>query len=119
MLKRLLKFSLNLVLSFSLFSCATTAPDVPVLTRISPTQGFYVYTMSDKKGIVDDEHLLNGKTWHDYVIESIYVPFESYAELKKFILKMCKIHKCDGIDWKSKLDTIDQQSEKIKSKEIF
>lgn len=106
MLKKLLSCLLVLTLSL-LASCATTAPDVPVLTRLGPTQGYYVYTMSDKKGIVDDEHPLNGKTWHDYVIESIYVPVDSWKEIKVFILKMCKVHKCDGIDWKSKLDYID------------
>lgn len=86
-------------------------PDVPVLTRLSPTSGYYVYTISDKEGVVDDTHLLNGKTWIDYVVESVLVPADSYKEIKGFIIKMCKkYHECGDIgSWDRRLNSLDPQ----------
>lgn len=96
------------MLLLSLVSCATNIPDVPVITRISPTEGFYVYTVSDKEGIVSDDKLLNGKTFLDYVIEGVIVPAESYAKIKAFIIKMCKKHKECGVSWERKLDKLEK-----------
>lgn len=93
----------------SLTSCATQIPDVPVITRISPTEGFYVYTVSDKEGIVDDENLLEGKTFLDYVVEGVIVPSSSYAKIKSFILKMCKKYKECGIGWDRKLEKLEKK----------
>lgn len=93
------------------FNSCTTVPDVPVLTRLNATQGYYVFTISDKEGIVDDENLLNGKTWIDYVIESVYVPADSWKQIKSYILKNCKKNNdCnDNIgSWDKKLNTIDK-----------
>jgi hypothetical protein len=102
---------LLLLLLLLLENCATQPPNVPILTRLNATQCFYVYTMSRASGIVDDENLLNGKTCHDYLIESLYLPVDSWKEIKSFILKMCKQKGCDGIDWKSSIDTIDSTLE--------
>lgn len=104
--KTLFALSLNLIVS-----CASI-PDVPVITRTGPTSGFYVFTVSDKEGDVDDTHLLEGKTFLDYVIEGVIVPADSYAEIKAYILKTCKRYKdCEGDlgKWKTKLDKIEKK----------
>jgi hypothetical protein len=89
-------------------SCASV-PDVPVITRTGPTTGYYVYTVSDKEGYVDDENLLEGKTFLDFVVEGVIVPADSYSEIKSAILKACKKLKCSGDvgKWKSKLDKLE------------
>lgn len=68
-----------------------------------------MWTISKKEMTVSDKDLLNGKTWLDLVIESVYVPADSWVEIKSYIIKMCKkTNDCkDDIDtWKSKLDKI-------------
>lgn len=97
-----------ILLALLLSSCASV-PDVPVITRLSPNSGYYVYTVSEKEGVVDDENLLNGKTFLDYVVEGVIVPADSYSEIKAYILKSCKKSNGCGNDigkWKSKLDKI-------------
>lgn len=66
-------------------------------------------TISNKDMIVSDESLLNGKTWIDLKIESVYVPADSWAELKKYIIKQCKKHNdCehDIGSWSAKIDSV-------------
>lgn len=96
------------MLLLSLTSCATNIPDVPVITRISPTEGFYVYTVSDKEGVVSDENLLDGKTFLDYVIEGVIVPADSYSKIKAFIIKMCKKYKECGVSWERRLERLEK-----------
>lgn len=65
--------------------------------------------MSGEKGPLDDENLLDEKTFLDYSIEGIIVPVESYIKLKKFIIDVCYKYKCSGeIKWQSALDRIDE-----------
>jgi hypothetical protein len=66
-------------------------------------------TISDKDQVVDDTHLLNGKTWLDLKVESVYVPSESWAEIKKYIIKQCKKNNdcADNIgNWSNKIDSV-------------
>ena len=99
---------LSLILLCSLASCALTPPNIPVIMRSGPTQGYYVKIMDGERGFLDDTHLLNDKTFLDYSIEGIIVPVESYVELKKFILDVCYKYKCsEEIKWQSALDNID------------
>ena len=77
--------------------------------RSGPSEGYYVETMSGKRGPLDDTNLLNGKTFLDYSIEGIIVPVESYEKIKKFIIDVCYKYQCsEEIKWKSALDNIDQ-----------
>lgn len=95
-------------LLFLLSSCASI-PDIPILTRIDVNRCAYAYTISDKKGIIDDVNLLNGKTCLDYVNDGLIVPVESWVELKKFIIKKCRESKnrCDGAgDWSAKIEVL-------------
>lgn len=73
------------------------------------SKGFCVWTISKKEMVVDDVTLLNGKTWLDLVIESVYVPADSWSEIKSYIIKTCKKkNDCekDISTWKTKLDKI-------------
>jgi hypothetical protein len=66
-------------------------------------------TISNKDMIVDDEHLLNGKTWLDLKIEAVYLPTESWAKLKTYIISQCKKHSdCtkEVGDWNRKLEYV-------------
>ena len=100
---------LSLILLGLIASCAITPPDVPVIMRSGPTQGYYVKTMSGEMGPLDDTNLLDGKTFLDYSIEGIIVPVESYEKIKKFIIDICYKYKCSGdIQWQTSLKNIDQ-----------
>lgn len=106
--KKKLSALFALLLALILNSCAS-APDVPLITRIGPSSGFYVFTISDREGVVDDENLLEGKTFLDYVNEGVIISPESYAKIKAYILKTCKRSNDCGENigkWKSKLDKI-------------
>ena len=101
--------SFLVILLLLIFNSCASVPDVPVITRIGPTSGYYVFTVSDKEGDVDDTHLLEGKTFLDYAVEGVIVPADSYAAIKAYILKSCKKSKSCGDDigkWKTKLDKI-------------
>jgi hypothetical protein len=66
-------------------------------------------TISNKDLIVDDTHLLNGKTWLDLKIESVYVPTDSWSNIKEYVLKKCKQDKnCSNNigQWSSKIDSV-------------
>lgn len=100
---------LSFLLILSLSGCASV-PDVVVCRARTASSGFCTYTISNKDLIVDDVNLLNGKTWIDLKIESVYVPVESWAEIKKYILKQCKKNNdcSDNLDsWTRKMDSVD------------
>lgn len=110
---KLLGILSNLIIN----SCATP-PDIPVMTRLGPNKGYYVYTISNNEGVIDDNHpiFINGekKTWLDIVNESVYLPIYSWIELKKYIIKNCrKNHDCEKeIDsWNRKIESIDKTLE--------
>ena len=109
MQKKKLK-KLSAILLLLMFNSCAQVPDVPVCTRLDMSSGFCVWTISKKELIVTDKELLNGKTWLDLVIQSVYIPADSWVEIKSYIIKNCKKnHDCNKeIDsWKSKLDKID------------
>lgn len=80
---------LNILLALSLYSCSSI-PDIIACRARSVNEGFCTYTISNKNIIVNDEHPLNGKTWLDIKIESVYLPSDSWAKIKEYILKNCK-----------------------------
>ena len=100
----------SLLLCLSLLvleSSCSSIPNVPLITRIDAYRCAYAYTMSDIKGIIDDEILLNGKTCVDYVNEGLIIPADSWQELKKFILKKCKVDPkfCNGAgNWSDRIN---------------
>lgn len=94
-------------------SCANV-PDVPICAEVTISRGKCSYTVSKKKIEVDDENLLDGKTWFDIRSQSLTLPASSWAELRAWIIKMCKKHRCDAeiSSWDRTLETVDQAVQK-------
>jgi hypothetical protein len=96
-----------------LISCSSIdSLDVPLCTRVSASKGFCTYLLSPRDQFVDDTHLLNGKTWFDLQPTMIYVPKESWAAIKKYIIKECKrTNRCDNAveSWDRTITVLDAQ----------
>lgn len=104
LLKKNLSSLLIISLSLIVFSCASV-PDVPICKEITPDKGYCSWTLSPGGFIVDEEHphAFNPKkpeelsTWWEQRPLMLQVPGHSWAEIKKFIIKSCKIsRKCRG-----------------------
>ena len=93
-------------------SCAVNPPNVPLCTEINPTKGYCVYTMSGKDFEVSEKDLHQGKSWWEIRPYMIFMPIQSWMELKKFILKVCKTSKrCKNKHvkhWKNTVNLIDK-----------
>lgn len=86
--------------------------DKPVCTRVTMERGFCTNLLSAKDQFVDDEHLLNGKTWFELLPTMIYVPVETWAAIKKYIITECKrTNRCDGMveSWDRTINVLDAQ----------
>lgn len=53
-------------------------------------KGFCTTPISGKDQFVDDENLLEGKTWWEMRPIMILIPPSTYAAIKSFIIKQCK-----------------------------
>ena len=109
---------LSLSLSFSLSACTLKVPDVPLCTELNITKGFCTSTVSDKDITIDEKHPYSfdgskPQTWFEMRTSLISFPASSWAELKKFILKACKLTgKCDEMvaSWDRKLQKLDEMT---------
>lgn len=75
-------------------SCASV-PDTIICAEVSLSKGVCTYTVSQKTITIDDEHLYENQTWFDIRSKALTVPASSWAKLKAFMIKQCKVHKCD------------------------
>lgn len=68
-------------------------------------------TVSGQEMIIDDTHLLDGKTWFDLKPTMVYVPSDSWAKIKAFIIKSCKNNNnCKQISsWERSINAIDEK----------
>lgn len=110
MLKKFLLISFLLSLNL-LASCASKPPDVPVCVEIHPEKGKCIRIMSGETFTVDETHLYDKKTWWDMRPAMIQVPAASWAELKAYIIKMCKKTNVCGKEvpsWDRSLETVDK-----------
>lgn len=82
------------MLSCLLFSACTNIKtiDRPVCTQINPSKGGCTYLISDIDFFVSDEELYEGKTWFELKQEMILVPISTWSEIKKYLLKNCKLN---------------------------
>lgn len=107
-LKLLLLISLGL-----LSSCSITPPDVPLCTQINPDKGYCVNTISSKEFEISKEKPYKGKTWWEIRPYMIYMPTESWVEIKAFIIKICKkSRKCKNkqvSSWNRTIEAIDKK----------
>lgn len=85
-----------LLISLSLLanSCASI-PDVPICAEVSMSKGICTYTVSGKNIEITDDKPLNGQTWFDIRAKNLSVPADSWAELKAWMVKMCKKNGCN------------------------
>ena len=82
------------------------------------SKGYCTTIISGKGQIVDDENLLDGKSWFEARMEMVQVPVKTWASLKAYLIKNCRRSKrCEAnIDsWTRSIDTID--SELLKKKQ--
>lgn len=90
----------NFVTLSLLVTCSCTSLkqiDVPVCVELNPDRAYCTTIISNKGFYVDDENLLDGKTWWEYKVEMIQVPPTSYEEIKKYLLRQCeRIKRCKG-----------------------
>lgn len=75
------------VFSLLLYSCAQPIPDVWVCSEISAQEGFCTKTISEQEGSI------YGKDWEKIKLTSLVMPYESWKEIKTYILQQCEKHK--------------------------
>ena len=94
---------------------ASKLPDTLVCVEMSISRGECVRSVSGTKLTIDETRPYNGKTWWQMRPTNLVIPMQSWIEMKKFIIKMCKQNEgtCDSqvSDCDRSLETIDQFSE--------
>ena len=76
------------------------------------SKGYCTTIISGQDTVIDDVNLLDGKTWFEARVEMILVPVETWAAIKKYLIKNCKrSRRCDeNIDsWTRSMKGIDDE----------
>jgi hypothetical protein len=71
-----------------------------------------VKVISGEQFVIDEETKFKEKTWWEMRPSVIQVPSQSWAEIKKFIIKICKkTNKCEEeiASWDRSINTIDEK----------
>ncbi len=103
---------LLLTLSLSIASC-TTIPDIDICVELEKDKrGHCIHAVSEKQFPVDNVSKFRKKqTWLQTKQNSLIIPSDSWAELKAYIISMCKkTNACDKhtTRWRETINTIDQ-----------
>lgn len=97
-------------------SCSNLSSlDKPVCVEHSMTEGHCITIIGGKKTIVNEENLLDGKTWFEIRPYFILVPPNTWSVIKKYIINQCKkTNACDQeiSSWDRTIETIDNLTEK-------
>lgn len=100
-----------LFLSFvSLSNCAIKPPDVPLCTELTLGTAYCIYTISSKEYYWNDQNKLNNETYWEARPKLLLLPASSWAEIKTFIITICKkSNQCiDNItSWERTVEKID------------
>ena len=101
-----------IVLSLLILSSCGTLKDIdrPVCVELNISKGYCTSIVSGKDQVVDDNNLLNGKTWFEQRNQMIMVPVETWAALKKYLLINCKRSpRCysEMATWRKSIQTVD------------
>lgn len=94
----------------TLAGCAIPVPAVPLCVELSPVKGYCVNTITNEEQIVDEMHPMNKQTWWEMRPSMIYMPAQSWAQLKAFIIKICRKSKQCDTDlgkWERSVELID------------
>ena len=72
-------------------------------------------TISEKEFVVDKDHFLNKKNWNDVKVSSLYIPAESWGQIKAYLLKMCKkTGKCGDLSrWDRRAKRLESKSPRL------
>lgn len=95
-----------------LTSCAVTPPDVPLCNEESINSAYCIYTISSREFEVNETRLYNGKTWWQIRPYMIQMPIDSWQEIKRFIIKVCKKYNCAGYNissWERTVEVMDKR----------
>lgn len=90
-----------------------TIPNPVCMKQIGePSCGYCTWSISEKHAYVGDQekHHLYKKPWTQILAESVKMPTEAYAEIKSYIIKICKQNQdcnADIAKWRVKLDSLD------------
>lgn len=83
----------------NLASCASIVPpDVPAFYEFDQNRAYYIYTISNKEGWVDNDKNLfydanfveKPKKWSEIKVKSLTVPSFSWEPLNTFISQVCE-----------------------------
>lgn len=98
------------LLCLFLDSCAVNPPNVKVYKELTPDKAYYVSTMSDDEGYIDEQHPVDGFTWWQLRPVVLSITGEDWAKIKAFIIKMCKQqNQCGQVkSWDRSVDSIDK-----------
>jgi hypothetical protein len=105
----------------SLPSCRVAPPNVPVCIEDDINSGYCVRTISGEAFQIDDAHPYQPYTdrperlsWLEMRPYMVLLPFQSWAEIKKFIIDACKLTKaCSGpsvSNWERTVQSIDAET---------
>lgn len=95
-------------------ACSVTVPRVPICAELNPAKGYCVNTVTSEEFVIDETHLYDGKSWWQMRPEMMVIPAQSWAEIKAFIVKVCrKTKQCD-----TELGSWDRTVEAIDSKVV-
>lgn len=88
-------------ITLSLTSCGHNPPDVPAFLELNSSTGYYVYTISNREGYVNDtdKPFVDEKLspiplkWKDIKKKSVILPSFSWEEINAYIAAMCVKYK--------------------------
>lgn len=93
-------------------SCATKPPDSLLCVEMSMTRGECIKVISGQKIRIDEDNKYNGQTWWQMRPTNLVLPASSWAEQKKFFIKLCKKNQnmCDKeiSQWDRSIENIDK-----------
>lgn len=107
--------SFTLLLPLLLSACATNPPDAPVCVEITMDEGQCINIVSGKKFKIDEKEKFKDmegvpRTWWELRPAMIQVPASSWAQIRAFIIKICKKNnQCqkEVSTWERSIQTID------------
>ncbi len=111
-------FIISAIVLGSFCGCSLKPPDSIICFEDGPQHANCTHMVTSEDFPVDDighNYTLNGHNWNFDQLQSnsLYVPPESYADIKKFFLEYC--HQKKGCDYQSIKDALDSFDLKLNS----
>lgn len=82
---------LGILLSFQVLEgCATPVPDIAVCVQTTSISGHCFMSISNTEWDIDPINLYQGMNWTQFQATSLYLPSDSYAAIKNYLLLTCE-----------------------------